>query len=155
MWPAIIIGSLQATLIVSVTVFAVGLDPRYPIGLWVFSIAVSIMFAAVNQMLNVLLGPGPGKVTAMALLMLQILASGGLYPVETEPRFFQLLHPINPMTYSVNGFRQLMYGNVDHRLVQAIVAIVIITGLSLTLTAVAARRNRMWTMKRLHPAIQL
>ena len=155
LWPAIIIGSLQATLIVSVTVFAVGLDPRYPIGLWVFSIAVSIMFAAVNQMLNVLLGPGPGKVTAMALLMLQILASGGLYPVETEPRFFQLLHPINPMTYSVNGFRQLMYGNVDHRLVQAIVAIVIITGLSLALTAVAARRDRMWTMKRLHPAIQL
>lgn len=91
----------------------------------------------------------------MALLMLQILASGGLYPVETEPRFFQLLHPINPMTYSVNGFRQLMYGNVDHRLVQAIVAIFIITGLALALTAMAARRDRMWTMKRLHPAIQL
>lgn len=155
LWPAIIISSLQATVIVGVTMLAVGLDPRYPIELWAFSVGVAIMFAAVNQMLNVLLGPGPGKVMAMALLMLQILASGGLYPVETQPQFFQWLHPINPMTYSVNGFRQLMYGNLDHRLPQAITAIALITVISVTLTALAARRDRMWTMKRLHPAIKL
>ncbi|MDO4685162.1 MAG: YhgE/Pip domain-containing protein, partial [Corynebacterium sp.] len=73
----------------------------------------------------------------------------------TQPQFFQWLHPINPMTYSVNGFRQLMYGNLDHRLPQAITAIALITVISVTLTALAARRDRMWTMKRLHPAIKL
>ncbi|WJZ03821.1 YhgE/Pip family protein [Corynebacterium freiburgense] len=155
LWPAIIIASLQATVIVAVTMFAVGLDPRYPIGLWAFAVGVSIMFAAVNQMLNVLFGPGPGKVLAMALLMLQILASGGLYPVETQPKFFQLIHPINPMTYSVHGFRQLMYGHIDHRLPQAIAALVIVTLISLTLTSLGARRDRLWTMKRLHPAISV
>lgn len=155
LFPAGLISILQATVVVAVTIFGVGMDPKYPIGLLLFAMAVSIMFTAVNQMLNVALGPGPGKVAAMSLLMFQILASGGLYPVETEPKIFAWLHPINPMTYSVNGFRQLMYGNVDHRLAQALFAVAVITGLALFLTALCARRDRMWTMKRLHPAINL
>lgn len=153
--PGALIATLQATAIIAVTIFGVGLDPKYPFALLFFSIGVSIMFAAINQLLNVALGPGPGKVAAMALLMLQILASGGLYPVETEPKIFSWLHPVNPMTYSVNGFRQLIYGNVDHRLAQAIFAILFILGLCMFLTSLCARRDRTWDMKRLHPAINI
>ncbi|PRQ11832.1 YhgE/Pip domain-containing protein [Corynebacterium sp. 13CS0277] len=153
--PGGLIATVQAATIVAVTLYAVGLDARYPFWLYVFSIGVSIMFTALNQMLNVVLGPGPGKVAAMAMLMFMILSSGGLYPVQTEPALFQWLHPINPMTYSVNGFRELMYGNLDHRIWVSSIAIAGFTALFIAITALGARRDRMWTMKRLHPAISL
>ncbi|MCK7638290.1 YhgE/Pip domain-containing protein [Corynebacterium pygosceleis] len=153
--PAALIATGQATAIFLVTRYGVGLEPVYPIGLLAFCVLVSLMFTAMNQLLNAALGPGPGKVAAMAMLMLQLLASGGLYPVETEPALFQWLHPINPMTYSVNGFRQLMYGHVDHRLPQAVVAVALVFLLSMVLTALVARRDRSWTMKRLHPPIKI
>lgn len=153
LWPGAIIGMLQSSAIVAVTYWAVGLDAAHPVLLWLFCMLVSVMFVAINQMLNVALGPGPGKVAAMALLMFQILSSNGLYPVETEPRLFSWLHPINPMTHSINGFRQLMYGNFDHRLIQAVAAVLIITALCLAVTSLCARSHRTWTMKRLHPPI--
>jgi len=153
--PALFIAVLQALVVCVATMLLVGLSPAYPLGLIGFAILVAIMFAAVNQLLNVALGPGPGRVAGMAFLMLQLLSCGGLYPVETEPRLFQILHPIMPMTYSVDGFRQLIYGTLDHRLPQAIVAVLLITAVTVGLTALCARRDRTWTMKRLHPAIKL
>ena len=153
--PALFIAALQALVVCVATMLLVGLSPAYPLGLIGFAILVAIMFAAINQLLNVALGPGPGRVAGMAFLMLQLLSCGGLYPVETEPRLFQILHPIMPMTYSVDGFRQLIYGTLDHRLPQAIVAVLLITAVTVGLTALCARRDRTWTMKRLHPAIKL
>ena len=155
LWPATLIAMLQATMIIVITLTLVGMDVAHPWALWIFSMGVAIVFAAINQMLNVALGPGPGKVAAMALLMLQILASNGLYPVETEPEIFQWLHPVNPWTYTVNGFRQLMYGNIDQRLPQAILALVIVGAICVGITALCAYRDRKWTVERLHPAIDI
>ncbi|WP_337447733.1 YhgE/Pip domain-containing protein [Corynebacterium pseudokroppenstedtii] len=155
LWPASIIAMLQATMIIVVTLTLVGMDVAHPWALWIFAMLVTIVFTAMNQMLNVALGPGPGKVLAMALLMLQILSSNGLYPVETEPKIFQWLHPVNPWTYSVNGFRQLMYGNLDERLPQAILALIIVGVICVGITALCAYRDRKWTVERLHPAIDV
>lgn len=153
--PAGVIATLQAIMVVAVTIFAVGLRPAHPWLLTLFCIGVALMFTAVNQMLNVALGPGPGKVACMALLMFQILASGGLYPVETEPRLFQWLYHVNPMSYSINGIRELIYGSIDARLGHSITAVIVITCVALGLTALCAYRDRLWSMKRLHPAIQI
>lgn len=155
LWPASLIVALQATAVLLVTVFGVGLHPVYPFALWLFCVLISVVFAAMNQMFNVLLGPGPGKVAAMAFLMLQIIASGGLYPVETEPKIVQWFSPLNPMTYTVNGLRQLMYGSLDQRLPIAIVVLLLVLAGCVTATALGARRDRTWTMKRLHPAISI
>lgn len=153
--PGAVVGALQASAIVALTMLVLPIHVAHPVGLWLFAMAASIMFVALNQMLNVLLGAGPGKVASMALLMLQILASGGLYPVETEPRLFSWLHPFNPWTYTVNGFRQLIYGNLDERLPQAILALVVVGAICVTLTSMGARRDRLWSIKRLHPPIDV
>ncbi|MEE3920066.1 hypothetical protein V2I01_22965 [Micromonospora sp. BRA006-A] len=50
------------------------------------------------------LGPA-GRLAALALLMLQLTSSGGTYPVQTSPGFFQAIHPWLPMTYVVDGLR--------------------------------------------------
>ena len=61
-------------------------------------------------MLIAVLGPAAGKVAMIALLMLQITSASGTYPVQTTPAFFQVLHPLLPMTYAVQGLRDLVTG---------------------------------------------
>ncbi len=91
----------------------------------------------------------------MALLMLQLVSAGGMYPVETTSKPFQLIHVYDPMTYGVNGLRQLVLGGIDFRLWQAVMVLVGIWAGALALSSLAARRDRLWTMIRLMPAIKM
>lgn len=151
--PTGIIAILQAAVVVAVTIWGVGMDTANVPGLFLFAALVALVWMLMNQMLIAFLGPGPGRVTALAMLMLMILASGGLYPVETQNKFFQFLHPLDPMTYAVNGFRQLIYGFYDERLPIA-VGVLCLVGLGCFLvTTLSARSQQIWTMKRLHPVL--
>ena len=50
----------------------------------------------------------------MILLVLQLGASGGMFPVELTNGFFQKVHDFVPMSYALLGFRESMssaYGN--------------------------------------------
>lgn len=151
--PSFLIGVGQALIMIAVTVWGVGLKPDSLLGLFAFSILVSAVYMAINQMFIAIFGPGPGKVLALAFLMLQMVSSGGLYPVETQDSFYQWIHPFNPMTYAVNGFRQITYGFYDERLPTAIIVLIVIGLGALLLTTISARSQRTWTMKRLHPPL--
>lgn len=153
--PAAVIGIAQTLVIFGTTMLVTPLRPATVAGLALFGIVVSVMFMAINQMFNVALGAGPGKVAAMAFLMIQVVSSGGLYPVETQPAALQWLHPLMPMTYAVQGLRQVLYGDYDPRMAGAVVACLAVTAGAVALTALAARRDRVWTMQRLHPPIAM
>lgn len=143
----------QAAVVVGVTVWGVGMDVDNLPGLFLFAALVALVWMLMNQMFIAFMGPGPGRVAALAVLMLMIVASGGLYPVETQNKFFQFLHPFDPMTYTVNGFRQLIYGFYDERLPIA-VGVLALVGLGCFLvTTLSARSQQTWTMKRLHPVL--
>ncbi|MDB1145095.1 MAG: YhgE/Pip domain-containing protein [Alcaligenaceae bacterium] len=43
----------------------------------------------------------PGKFAAILLLILQLSASGGTFPIETTPPFYQSLYALMPMRYSI------------------------------------------------------
>jgi putative membrane protein len=85
--------------------------------------------------------------------MLQLVSAGGIYPVETTAKPFQVIHPFDPMTYAVNGLRQLTVGGIDSRLWIAIGVLLGISVASIAASAWAARRNRQYTMEQLHPPI--
>ena len=152
-WPTGILAVAQAAVVVAVTVFAVGLRPDSLLGLFGFAALVGVVYMLFNQAFIAALGPGPGKVVALAFLMLQMVSSGGLYPVETQAKPFQLLHPINPMNYTVAGFRQVIYGTYDERLPIAIIVLIGFGIAAFLLTVFAAHRQRRWDMERLHPAL--
>ena len=42
-----------------------------------------------------------GKFLSIVLLMLQLTSAAGTFPIETVPRFFQVINPFLPMTYVV------------------------------------------------------
>ena len=56
-----------------------------------------------------------GRIVALALLMLQLTSSGGTYPVQTSPSFFQVIHPLLPMTYVVQAMRHAVDGGTARR----------------------------------------
>ena len=49
-----------------------------------------------------------GKFISLILLVLQLAASGGTFPVETVTKGFRWLHNLLPMTYSVNLLREIL-----------------------------------------------
>lgn len=151
--PVGILAVLQALVIVGVSVFAVGLDPRNLLGFTLVAVLAGAVFMAVNQALIALLGSGPGRVTSLAALMVMAVTSGGIYPVQTQNRLIELIHPLNPMTYAVDGLRQTLYGVHDTRLWVAVAVLVATLLGSFMVTTVAARLQRTWSMTRLHPVL--
>ncbi|MGV0813263.1 YhgE/Pip domain-containing protein [Mycolicibacterium boenickei] len=153
--PAAVIGIFQAIILYCVVRFALGMQVVHPVAMLGFMMLVSCTFVAATQAINALVGPAVGRVLLMALLMLQLVSAGGMYPVETTSRPFQILHHYDPMTYGVNGLRQLILGGIDHRLWQATITLLVIWVGALTISALSARRNRLWNMTRLMPAIKM
>lgn len=155
-WPAMLVGFLQVVAMYSVVHFGVGLDVKHVLGTILFLILVSATFLAMIQAFNAVFGVAVGRVVTLAFLMLQLVSAGGIYPVPTTAKLFQILHPFDPMTYTVNGLRQLTIGEqVDSRLWIAIAVLVGILLVSLTASALSVRRNRQYTMERLYPPVEV
>jgi putative membrane protein len=149
------IGILQAIILYGVVRFALGMHAAHPFAMLGFMILISCSFIAATQAINALVGPAVGRVLIMALLMLQLVSAGGMYPVETTSKPFQVFHRFDPMTYGVNGLRQLILGGIDSRMWQAIIALVVIWAIALTISCLSARRNQLWNLTRLLPAIKI
>ena len=56
-----------------------------------------------------------GKFISLILLVLQLAASGGTFPIETVTKGFRWLHSLLPMTYSVNLLREVLV-KIDNNL---------------------------------------
>ncbi|MDR3661956.1 MAG: YhgE/Pip domain-containing protein [Mycobacterium sp.] len=153
--PAAVIALFQSIILYCVVRFALGMHVAHPVAMLAFMMLVSVAFVAATQAINALVGPAVGRVLIMALLMLQMVSAGGMYPVETTSRPFQVLHTFDPMTFGVNGLRQLILGGIDGRLWQAIIVLLGIWIGALGISSLCARRNRTWNLIRLLPAIKM
>jgi len=154
-WPALLVAICQVVVMYAVVHFGVGLKARYPLFTVAFLILVIAAFLGIIQAFNAVFGVAVGRVVTLAFLMLQLVSAGGIYPVETTAKPFQFIHPADPMTYAVNGLRQLINGGIDHRLWVAVAVLIGVLAASLAASAWAARRNRQYTMERLHPPIEV
>lgn len=77
-----------------------GLTPT-SIPLYYFTcVFVSIVFMSIIQFLIMNFGD-IGKFLALVILVLQLAASGGTFPIQTVSDWFQWLNPLLPMTYTI------------------------------------------------------
>lgn len=153
--PAMAIGAGQVVIMVLVLVYGIGLEPAYWLAASAFIYLVTLAFLALQQMFIIVLGTAAGRVVSLVLLMLQLSSSGGTYPVETTPQFFQALHPFMPASYVVSGLRELITGGVDSRLWLSVVVLAGILVGSLAISAWSAGKQRMWSVARLHPELAI
>ena len=66
-----------------------------------------------------------GKVLGIVLLVLQIGGSGGTFPIQLTPKFFQAINPFLPFTYAISLARESIGGVVQSVLVKDIVVLLI------------------------------
>lgn len=154
-WPALLLGLCQVLLMYAVVHFGVGLQAKYAAGTVAFLALIAASFLALIQAFNAVLGVAVGRVFTLAFLMFQLVSSGGVYPVETTAKPFQILHPYDPMTYAVNGLRQLTVGGIDARMWTSVAVLAGILIVSLAASSWAARRDRQYTLERLYPPIEV
>jgi putative membrane protein len=154
LWPAVAVTWLQAVVMLLVLQFALGLDPVQPLAFYAFTLVAALTYTAIMQLLSAAFGVA-GKFIAVVLLMLQLTSSAGTFPIETAPRFFQIINPYLPMTYVVTGLRQAISGG-DLRSIafNALILLGYAAG-AVVLVTLTAHRRRTWTMDRLKPVLTL
>lgn len=69
----------------------------------------SLVFSLIIYTLTVSFGD-VGKAMAVILLVIQIAGSGGTFPIEVTPAFFQKVNPILPFTHAINAMREIVAG---------------------------------------------
>lgn len=89
------------------TLLLIGLDFKITnIFLYYFSLILTAnTFIAIIEFLIVNF-KDIGKFLALVMLVLQLAASGGTFPIETVPKFFQIIYNFMPMKYTINIFRE-------------------------------------------------
>lgn len=150
--PAVAVGLAQTTLLFAVVTLGLGLDPVHPLATWTLLALASTAFAAIMQLLGAALGAA-GRIAALALLMLQLTSSGGTYPVRTTPAFFQVIHPLLPMTYVVDALRHAIDGGPAGTVVAGVLALVGFGVGALIATVLVTHRARRLTPSDLHPEL--
>ena len=107
--PLVFYGAIGTIVMLTGVIALVGVRASAFLPLLVISLVTMACFIAIVQFLKAALG-AVGGYAAVVLLVLQMTSAAGVFPIETIGRFFQLLHPILPMTYGVDGIRRAMAG---------------------------------------------
>lgn len=152
--PIFAVCTVGGLLLLTVVWLALGLDPAHPAGTIALVLLGAACFTALAHLFRLALGL-VGSAVTLILLVLQLAAAGGIYPVATLPAPLRWLHPLLPMTYLIDGFRVTMTGGNGVHLARdaAVLAAALTVTLLLTLAVVARRRT--WTPARLHPPLGL
>jgi len=104
---------MQATILMLVMVFFLGLTPEHPAHFIGAIYLTSFAYVSIVSLLVIVLD-NPGRFLAMVLLVLQLGSSEGTFPIQTADGFFQTINPLVPMTYSIRALRQAISGGLDN-----------------------------------------
>lgn len=151
-FPFLLLSGVQCLLLYAITVLGVGLEPTHPwvtLGLMLMS---SMAFTALIFGAVLLLG-NPGKMVALILLVIQLVAAGGTFPAALLPPALESVHHLLPMTYAIDGLRHAIYGGTGDPVLQAVLVLGATTAVGFALQVLAVRKRRMWTVRTLQPPI--
>lgn len=152
--PMALFALVQASLLMLVLQFGLKLQIDNVPAFYGMGYLTALAFAAIMQMLTAAF-EFPGKFVAIILLMLQLTACAGTFPIQTTPEFFQAINPFLPMTYVVEGMRQVMTG-LNGQLVLFDCGVLLAIGVaSFALTCLVAWMKRTVRMEDLHPLLHL
>lgn len=140
----LIMGTMQSLIVDGVVLLGLDIHVTSVPHFMLFTFLTSITFLSLIQFLVTAFGD-VGRFAAILLLIIQLVASAGTYPVELVADALQVLAPYVPMTYSVSGFRAIISAdNIplmwDNAFVLAGGAIVSVVG-TITYFTVAYRRQ--------------
>lgn len=150
--PVATIGAAGGLVLLAVVQLGLGLDPRsWPATIGLVLVG-SFAFTAIAHALRTAFGV-VGSAVALVLLMIQLTSAAGIYPEQTLPLPFRIVHPLLPMSYVVDGLRIAMTGGPGDRYLRDIVVVggIGLLGLAAGVAAVAWRRR--WSITQVKPVL--
>ena len=109
----VVIALLQSGLVCLGDLFFLEIQCEHP---WLFLISgwfTGTVFAIIMYSLTISFGD-VGKAVAVIMLVIQVAGSGGTFPIEMTPQFFQNTANLMPFTYAMTAMRECiggLYGN--------------------------------------------
>jgi putative membrane protein len=107
-----LLALLQSTLLYLGLIVFVGVPPVHPLLLLVAGWTMSLVFSLITYTLVLSFGEA-GKAAAVFLLVVQISAGGGAYPLPVLPEWFQSISPFLPVTHATDAVRAAIAGGYD------------------------------------------
>ena len=105
----LLVGLMQSTLIAAGDLWYLGIQCEHP---FLFLLACwfsSIVYVNIIYTLTVSFGD-IGKAASVVLLVVQVAGSGGTFPIEVAPKFFQAVYPLLPFVHSMAAMRETVGG---------------------------------------------
>lgn len=129
----IVIGAIQGIIVAILLKIGLGYEVQN-IGLYYFaSVLIGITFTSIIQFLIRNFGD-VGKFLALIILVLQLAASGGTFPIETIDKGFQSITSYLPMTYSIKLLKEILVPTATNFKNNYIIILLVITLCTLTIT---------------------
>ncbi len=148
-----ILGLLQMVTVFLIVTVALGFSVANPVGALAFMALISVTFAAIILALNVWLG-SVGQFLGLVLMVVQLVTAGGTFPWQTLPGPLAALHHVLPMSYGVDGLRQLMYGGSGATTLQDAGVLLLWLAVAFVAAAIGATRmTRFRTLRDLRPSL--
>ncbi|BDI21741.1 YhgE/Pip domain-containing protein [Herbiconiux sp. L3-i23] len=135
------LGAVQAVLLVVLLHTALGVAWGAIGATLPFALLVAVAFAAIHAMLTTVFGRG-GLVVSLVVLALQLISTGGLYPIELISEPFRALSPLLPLTGAVDGMQAIITGSGPAGVVSGVVSLLLWALISAIVTLIALARRR-------------
>ena len=128
------IGIIQAVIAALGDLYILKIYCTNPLAFVLGMIYTGIVFTILVYTLVSVFG-NVGKVIAIILLVLQVAGSGGTFPIQLTPKFFQIINPYLPFTYAISMARESIGGIVKEVMYRdcGILAIYILASLVIAL----------------------
>lgn len=128
--------ALLQALIASVgCILLLGVSLKNPILFVLLSLFAGIIFTAIVYSAVSLLG-NVGKAFGVILLVIQVAGSGGTFPIEVTPEFFQKINPFLPFTYAIGALRETVGGIYQPNLTKDIIVLLIFLIVSIIIATI-------------------
>lgn len=118
------IGQLTALITVLGNLYYIGIQCYNPFLFWLAAAMTSLVATLINYGFVFALG-STGEALSIITLVIQVAGSGGTYPVEMLPRFFQVLYGVMPFKYSMNAMRETIAGSYDGTYIKCILVLLL------------------------------
>lgn len=150
----VLLGAAQMVVMSTIVFGVLDIVPADVPGALAFLVLTSATFVAMVHALSTWFGKA-GQFIGLVLMVLQLITAGGTFPWQTLPPALHPLHHALPMSYAVDGLRQLVYGGPDVRVLSDVLVLLAWLAVALAATTVAARRQRVWSLKTVSPELQM
>ncbi|MBM7586449.1 putative membrane protein [Bacillus pakistanensis] len=101
------VGILQSLIAGGILLFGLGIEVESIPLFFLSTIVTSLTFIGLIQVLVTMFGD-PGRFIAIIILILQLTASAGTFPIELIPQALQKISTVLPMTYSISAFKAVI-----------------------------------------------